>query len=234
MERGAKRAIVLGATGHVGRLLTLKLLEDDRYSEVRIFARKPFGLTHPGLTETQADLLALEDVRAVFNGDVVFCCVGTTKAKTPDKKDYRAIDYGIPVEASRLCRENGIPALLVVSALGANSGSRIFYNRVKGEMEAEVLQSGVPQISLLQPSLIGGNRQETRKGEKIAQKVMQFLDPLLAGPMKKYRMIDPADIVDAMIFLADHPQTSPRIPSDKIILLARAGRSDKGGKALKK
>ena len=230
MDRQGKKAIVLGATGHVGRLLTLSLLKDDRYSEVRIFARKPFGLTHPGLTETKADLLALEDVRAVFKGDVVFCCVGTTKAKTPDKKDYRAIDYGIPVEASRLCCENGIPALLVVSALGANSGSRIFYNRVKGEMEAEVLRSGVPHVSLLQPSLIGGNRQEVRKGEKIAQKFMQFLGPLLAGPMKKYRMIDPADIADAMIFLADHPQISPRIPSDKIVQFAQAKRSQMGVK----
>jgi uncharacterized protein YbjT (DUF2867 family) len=228
MERGAKKAIVLGATGHVGRLLTLKLLGDDRYSEVRVFTRKPFGLTHPGLTETHADLLAIKDFKAVFIGDVVFCCVGTTKAKTPDKKQYRAIDYGIPVEASRLCRQNEIPALLVVSALGANPESRFFYNRVKGEMEAEVLRSGVPHISLLQPSLIGGNRQEVRKGEQIAQKLMRFLEPLLAGPMKKYRMIDPADIADSMIFLADHPQKSPRIPSDEIVQFAQANRSQMG------
>ena len=230
MERQGKKVIVLGATGHVGRLLTLSLLEDERYAQVRIFARKPFGLTHPKLTETQADLLSLQDFRAVFNGDVVFCCVGTTKAKTPDKKDYRAIDYGIPVEASRLCCENGIPALLVVSALGANSGSRIFYNRVKGEMEAEVLRSGVPHVSLLQPSLIGGNRQEVRKGEQIAQKFMGFLEPLMTGPMKKYRIIDPADIADAMIFLADHPQISPRIPSDKIVQFSQAKRSQMGVK----
>ena len=228
MERGYKKAVVLGATGLVGRLLTRSLLEDKRYSEVRIFTRNPFGLTHTKLLETRANLLALKDYKEAFQGDVVFCCVGTTKAKTPDEKDYRAIDYGIPVEASRLCRENGIPTLIVVSALGANPESRIFYNRTKGEMETEVLQSGVAHIQLLQPSLIGGNRQETRKGEQIAQKLMGFLQPLLLGPMKKYRMIDPADIADAMIFLADHPQKAPRIPSDEIIQLAQAGRSDGG------
>ena len=79
-------------------------------------------LPTPGLQKLKADLLALKDYKTAFKGDVVFCCVGTTKAKTPDKKDYRAIDYGIPVEASRLCRENGIPALIVVSALGGKSG----------------------------------------------------------------------------------------------------------------
>lgn len=231
MESQGKKAIVLGATGLVGRLLTLGLLDDKRYSEVRILTRNPFGLTHPKLTETQADLIALKDYKTAFKGDVVFCCVGTTKVKTPDKKDYRAIDYGIPVAASRLCRENGIPALIVVSALGANPGSRIFYNRIKGEMEAEVLRSGVPHIQLVQPSLIGGNREETRIGEQIAQKFMGFLQPLLTGPLKKYRMIDPADIADAMIFLADHPQKEPRIPSDEIVKLAQAGRSDKGDKA---
>jgi uncharacterized protein YbjT (DUF2867 family) len=228
MGRGYKKAVVLGATGLVGRLLTRSLLEDKRYSEVRIFTRNPFGLTHTKLLETRANLLALQDYKEAFQGDVVFCCVGTTKAKTPDEKDYRAIDYGIPVEASRLCRENGIPTLIVVSALGANPESRIFYNRTKGEMEAEVLQSGVAHIQLLQPSLIGGNRQETRKGEQIAQKLMGFLQPLLLGPMKKYRMIDPADIADAMIFLADHPQKSPRIPSDEIVQFAQAKRSQTG------
>ena len=234
MERGYKKAVVLGATGLVGRLLTRSLLKDKRYSEVRIFTRNPFGLTHTKLLETRANLLALKDYKEAFQGNVVFCCVGTTKAKTPDEKDYRAIDYGIPVEASRLCRENGIPTLIVVSALGANPESRIFYNRTKGEMEAEVLQSGVAHIQLLQPSLIGGNRQDTRKGEQIAQKLMGFLQPLLLGPMKKYRMIDPADIADTMMFLADHPQKAPRIPSDEIIQLAQARRSDKGDKVQKK
>ena len=231
MERGYKKAVVLGATGLVGRLLTLKLLEDKRYSEVRILTRNPLGLTHAKLTETRADLLALQDYKTAFEGDVVFCCVGTTKEKTPDEKDYRAIDYGIPVAASRLCRENGIPALIVVSALGANPKSRIFYNRIKGEMEAEVLRSGVPVIQLLQPSLIGGNRQEARKGEQIAQSLMRFLEPLLIGPLKKYRMIDPADIADAMIYLVDHPENEPRIRSDEIIQLAQAARSDMEDKA---
>jgi uncharacterized protein YbjT (DUF2867 family) len=234
MERDAKKAIVLGATGLVGRLLTLGLLDDKRYSGVRIFARNPFGLTHTKLTETRADLLALQEYKAAFKADVVFCCVGTTKAKTPDEEDYRAIDYGIPAEASRLCRENGIPTLIVVSALGANPESRIFYNRIKGEMEAEVLRSGVPHIQLLQPSLIGGNRQEVRKGEQIAQKFMRFLKPLLTGPLKKYRMVDPSDIADAMIFLVDHPQKGPRIPSDEIIQLAQAMRSEQGNNAQRK
>jgi uncharacterized protein YbjT (DUF2867 family) len=220
MERLQKKAIVLGATGLVGRGLTEKLLEDARYSNVLIFSRKPFGMTHPKLTETRADLLSLGAVKDTFKGDVVYCCVGTTEAKTPDLGQYKAIDYGIPVAAARLCGENGIPNYLVVSALGANPKSRFFYNRIKGEMEVDVLKCQIPNIHLLQPSLIGGSRKEERKGERFAQRVMGFLKPFMLGPLEKYKMIDPNDIADAMIFLADHPLDTPRVPSDQIRQLA--------------
>lgn len=230
MERLEKKAIVLGATGLVGRLLTQKLLWDTRYAEVLVFSRKPFGESHVKLTEIRADLLDIETLKPKFTANVVFCCVGTTKAKTPDKNTYRAIDYGIPVAASRLCKVNGIPAFLVVSALGANPESRFFYNRIKGEMEAAVVGSGVPHTHLLQPSLIGGSRAETRKGERIAQRIMGLLQPILVGPMAKYRIIEPSDIAEAMIYLADHPQNEPGIPSDQIRELAGLAKTKKDEK----
>ena len=211
----------MGATGLVGDLLTRELLEDRRYSEVLVFTRRPCGISHPGLTEIRADLLALADLKDEFRADVAFCCVGTTKAKTPDRDAYKAVDYGIPVAAARLCRDNGIPAYLVVSALGANPDSPVFYNRIKGEMEAEVLRYPIPHVHFLQPSLIGGNRRESRGGERMAQHLMRFVDPLLLGPLSKYRMIHPLTIAKAMILLAEHPQGEPRIPSDQIRDLVR-------------
>jgi uncharacterized protein YbjT (DUF2867 family) len=216
MESGQKKAIVLGATGLVGSLLTRELMRDPAYSEILVFSRSALGMSHPKVREVRADLLALGELRQVFRADVVFCCVGTTRAKTPDKEAYRAIDYGIPVAAAHLCRQNGIPSFLVVSALGANPKSLFFYNRVKGEMEVEVLRCGVPHIHLLQPSLIGGNRGEARPGERLAQRLMHFMEPVLMGPLKKYRIIHPLAIARAMMYLAENPREEARIPSDRI------------------
>lgn len=230
MERRLKKAIVLGATGLVGRELTQKLLGDLRYCEVLVFSRSPFGENHPRLTEIRADLLELENLKEEFAADVVFCCVGTTKAKTPDKNKYRAIDFGIPVAAAKLCKSKGIPAFQAVSALGADPQSRLFYNRIKGEMEVEVIGCGVPHTHLLQPSLIGGNRDETRRGERIAQLLMKFFQPVLVGPLAKYRIVEPEDIAKAMIYLADHPQDKARITSDQIRQLAQ----EAGGHSVEK
>src|SRR5699024_3350038 len=108
-----------------------------------------------------------------FSGDVVFCCIGTTKAKTPNRDTYRKIDLGIPVDAAELAKTNGIETFLVISALVANSKSSVFYNRVKGEMEEMVLSKGIPNTYILKPSLIIGNRNEKRFGEGLAAGVMK-------------------------------------------------------------
>lgn len=215
-----KKAILLGATGLVGSVLTRRLLEDQRYGEIRVFTRRPLGFIHPKLFETQTDLLSLADQKKLFEADEVYCCVGTTRAKTPGKESYRAIDYGIPVSAARLCRQNNIPSLLVVSALGANAQSRIFYNRIKGEMEADVLKTGVPRTYLLQPSIIGGQRKEKRQGEWVAKKVMGLLDKLMIGPLKRYRVIAPECIAEAMLWLGNTPYPESRVPSEQIRFLA--------------
>jgi hypothetical protein len=115
--RGDKTAIILGATGLTGGLLLQLLLRDDRYADIKVFTRSPLRLTHPKLTEIQCDLLTLENQEADFTADEVFCCIGTTKANTPDKELYKAIDYGIPVAAASLCKKNEIPTFLVVSAM---------------------------------------------------------------------------------------------------------------------
>jgi len=139
MKKTDKTAIILGATGLTGGILLELLLKDDRYSQLKVLTRSPLRLTHPKLTEIQCDLLKLEEQQAHFNADEVFCCIGTTKAKTPDKERYKAIDFGIPITAAQLCKKNNITTFLVVSAMGADPNSSVFYNKVKGEMEAAVL-----------------------------------------------------------------------------------------------
>ena len=171
-----KKAIILGATGLTGSHLLELLLKDSDYELVKVFTRKKLTISHPKIEEHVVDLLKLADYSKEFNADVVFCCVGTTKAKTPDKTVYRAIDYGIPVEAAKLCKQNSINDLIIISALGANAKSKVYYNRLKGEMERDVLAQHIEHTYFLQPSLIVGNRKEKRMGEDISKRIMKLFD----------------------------------------------------------
>lgn len=211
-----KTAIVLGATGLTGGYLLQMLLNDGRYRKVKVFTRISIGFSHPKLEEHIGDLLQLEGFKDYFVADEVFCCIGTTKAKTPDMEMYRKIDFGIPVSAAKLCRSMGIGTFLVISALGANAKSRVAYNRLKGEMEEAVLHCGIPKTHILQPSLIGGKRKEKRVGEWLAKQFMKVLHLFLIGPLEKFRAILPEVIAGAMVWLANQPYEKSRIPSDEI------------------
>tara|TARA_B100001146_G_scaffold225228_1_gene248270 strand:+ start:10897 stop:11547 length:651 start_codon:yes stop_codon:yes gene_type:complete len=209
----SKTAIVLGATGLTGSELLALLLKDDRFERVKVFTRRPVDVSHPKIEEHIVDLLHLEKEAALFTGDVVFCCIGTTKSKTPDKELYRDIDYGIPVTAAKLCEHNNIRTFVVVSALGADPNSGVFYNRVKGEMEQAVLNKNIPHTYILQPSLIGGDRKEKRFGERLAQRAFSFFSFLIP---KKYEMIHPKEIAKAMLFLSHNSYQKQRIPSQEL------------------
>lgn len=211
-----KTAIILGATGLTGGLLLEKLLKDDRYEKIKLFSRSTMDIEHPKIEEHLIDLLQLQMHAEDFIADEVFCCIGTTNAKTPDKELYHKIDYGIPVTAAQLCKTNNISTFIVISALGANPKSSVFYNRTKGEMEEAVLEFDIIKTHILQPSLISGKREEKRAGEYFFKQLMRVFDPFLLGPLKKYRAIHPETIVSAMIWLANHEYEKQRILSDEI------------------
>ncbi|MEH6682759.1 MAG: NAD-dependent epimerase/dehydratase family protein [Sediminicola sp.] len=211
-----KIAIILGATGLTGGLLLQFLLEDARYSKIILFSRYPIGFSHPKMQEHLVDMLDLDAVAPLFKADEVYCCIGTTKAKTKDRKKYREIDFGIPVSAAKLCLRNGIDHFLVISAMGANSGSSLFYNRTKGEMEREVLRLGIGKVHILRPSLISGKREELRLGEWVFKQLMKLLNLVFVGPLEKYRSIAPETIAKAMIWLANNPCDISIVESDKI------------------
>ncbi len=208
-----KSAIILGATGLTGSILLEKLIEDDSFGKIKLFSRKSVGKSSPKIEEHIVDLFELEKYSDDFKADVVFCCIGTTKAKTPDTETYRKIDYGIPVAAAKLARKNGIKSFIVISALGANVKSKTFYNRTKGEMERDVLEQAIENTYILQPSLIVGDRNESRFGETMAgvfMKVFGFLIP------KKYKVIKAETIAQAMLVLAKEGYSEKTITSEKI------------------
>ncbi|QXP56781.1 NAD(P)H-binding protein [Cellulophaga sp. HaHa_2_95] len=221
MKRKDKTAIILGATGLTGGLLLERLLHDERYEKIKLFSRSSVAIKNPKIEEHLVDLLALEEHTANFTADEVFCCIGTTKKKTPDNETYRKIDYGIPVAAAKAAKNNGINTFIVISALGASAKSNVFYNKVKGEMEEAVLEQEMTRTFILQPSLIGGDRTEKRTGEWLFKQVMKVVDVLLVGPLKKYRTIAPDTLAAAMIWLANNEYKEARIASDRIKTLVQ-------------
>jgi len=211
-----KTAIILGATGLTGGLLLEELLIDNRYQKIKLFSRTSCGLKHDKIEEHLIDLFELLSHKNTFYADEVFCCIGTTKAKTPDEEQYLQIDYGIPVMAAQLCKVNDINTFVVVSALGADKKSKVFYNRTKGRMEEAVLLEHIKNTYILQPSLIDGNRNEKRIGESLAKIFMKLINPLLFGSLSIYKSIHPITIAKSMVILANSSQPSGRILSDDI------------------
>ncbi|MEP2237885.1 MAG: nucleoside-diphosphate sugar epimerase [Maribacter sp.] len=217
-----KTAIILGASGLTGGLLLEKLIHDDRYETIKLFSRSRIDGVPNKVIQYIGNLLELDQFKNEFTADEVYCCIGTTAKKTPDKKLYRAIDYGIPVAAAKLAKENDISTYLVISAMGANKKSKVFYNRTKGEMEQDIVNQGIPNTSILRPSLIGGERDEQRVLEKIGLVIFKVIQPLFIGPLKKYKIIDAENIAQAMLNLANTTSnTDVVITSNDIEQLAK-------------
>ncbi|MGB2129310.1 MAG: NAD(P)H-binding protein [Flavicella sp.] len=212
-----KTAIILGATGLTGGFLLQELLEDVNYSHVKIFARNSLSTQHEKVTEYIGDLLNLEGFQEDFTADEVFCCIGTTLRKTPDKTVYKKIDYGIPVTAAKLCKANNIPTLSIISSLGANANSSFFYPRTKGEMEVSVLSYEIQNTFLLQPSFITGNRNEKRFLENLGFRFTKLFSFLMVGPLKKFKSISAASLAKVMHELVQYEDYPTKIiSSDQI------------------
>lgn len=217
-----KTAIILGITGVTGSLLAKHLFDDERFEKVISFHRRQSDLQHPKLEEHVIDMFELEKHQEAFKADVVFCCVGTTQSKTSDRETYKKIDYGIPLAAAKLCVANDIERLIVISALGADPESRVFYNKVKGQMERDILAEKPKNTYFLEPALLAADREEKRTAEKIGIAAFKVLNPFLIGPLKKFRSIKPEALVKTMLYLTFNTYEDARIPSDEIQKLADA------------
>ena len=192
-----RTALLVGATGLVGSFLLERLLAAPRYARVVVWARREIGNTHPRLRVELVDFERLAQHR--LEADDVFCCLGTTIRQAGSQKAFRHVDFDYPVALAGAAARAGAKRFLVVSALGANRRSRVFYNRVKGEMEAAVRVAAVPKTTIFRPSLLSGPRREERLSEKIGLAVGAVLGPLLG----KYRPIHADRVAAAMVRAAE-------------------------------
>jgi uncharacterized protein YbjT (DUF2867 family) len=173
--------LLVGATGLVGRECLRLLLADAGFNRIIVFTRRPLSpdVRSPKLETHVADFDHLNEYDALFAVDAIICSLGTTIRQAGSRTRFRTVDYEYPLSFARLGRRKGCAHFLVVSALGANPRSRIFYNRVKGELEDALRALGYPELTIVRPSLLLGPRAELRLGEEVAKRVSRWLGPLV-------------------------------------------------------
>jgi uncharacterized protein YbjT (DUF2867 family) len=200
-----KTAVVLGATGLIGQHLVQELLQNEFFSKVRLLVRRPLSLNHPKADIQVVNFNDEKDIAARIDiGDVIFCCIGTTRKKVKgNKTEYRKVDYDIPIITARLGIQHGFNQFLIVSAIGANPVAANFYLQLKGCIEEDVTALPFESIHIFRPSILLGYREEFRPGENIGKAFMKGISFLLLGAWRKYRPIAAADVAKAMVAAAN-------------------------------
>ncbi len=189
---GSLHAIVIGGTGMVGGFLMRELCLQSRYSRVTQIVRRSVPSPNPKVTVHLADFDRDEWEFPADKADVLFISLGTTMAKAGSESAFRRIDLELPLAAARKARLAGVHTVVVVSAVGADSGSRLFYNRVKGELEDALRQLAFERLVIFRPSLLLGHRAESRPAERMAGILVGFLHRILPGGLGRYSGM-PAD-----------------------------------------
>ena len=178
------KGLIIGATGATGKDLLAKLLEDEAFSEIHSFVRKPMSISHPKLHAHVVDFDTPEAWSDLLHGDVAFSCLGTTLAVAGSKDAQWRVDYDYQYAFAEHCKNNGVPTFVLVSAAGAKAQSKLFYNRMKGQLEDAVKSLGFSCLLIFQPSILIRPNSD-RGAENFTVKAIHFLNKI--GLFKRYR-----------------------------------------------
>ncbi|MEQ5809205.1 NAD(P)H-binding protein [Alteromonas sp. NFXS44] len=204
-----KTALVLGATGLVGKALVRQLLLDPRYDSITILVRRPvpaslFSDPLGKLTPLVIDFEQLQDYQGYFSVNHVYCCLGTTLKQAGSKAAFRKVDFEYIHVAAQLTRAQRADSFVWISSVGADAKSSNFYLRVKGELEDALMRMPqLPNASAVRPSLLLGERNESRPLEAFGQMIAPALGVFMAGPLKKYRPVSATEVAHKMITLQE-------------------------------
>jgi uncharacterized protein YbjT (DUF2867 family) len=215
--------LVAGASGLVGGALVRGLLSDDAAAEVVAVVRRPSGVARPRVREVVADFgdldaVSLPEVRTAF------CALGTTIAHAGSKEAFRAVDVDAVVAFGRRALRAGASRLLLVSALGADPSSAVFYNRVKGEAEEAVRGLGFAGVALFRPSLLVGERAESRPAERAAIAASSLVSWAMAGPLARWKPVPAETVAAAMRAVAGTELSGVRVLENEEIHRLGSGR----------
>lgn len=194
-----KTALIAGATGLVGSELLLQIINEPTYEKVHLLVRKELEVDSDKVVQHIIDFEKLGTFEIDVPIDHVFCTLGTTIKKAKTKENFLKVDYDYVYELGKKAKRWNAEKSLMVSSLGANAKSKIFYNRVKGEIEKALEELKLNQLFIFRPSLLMGKRKENRAGEKSAIAVYKIINPLFIGKLKKYKGIQASQVAKGML-----------------------------------
>ena len=211
-----KTAVLFGSSGLIGSNLLDNLINNNTYNKIKIFVRKLPSIDNSKVEVINTDFLDLDTLKEKLTGDDCFFCIGTTHKDTPDKKEYRRIEYDLPVQLAKIAKFNSISNFIYVSSIGANPKASSTYLKNKGQVEEELKKIGFSNLSIIQPSFLVGNRKDFRIIEVLGIPVMKFLSLFFFGGFKKYTPIKVEIVVNAMIKLASGNNSEQTYSSDRL------------------
>jgi len=221
MLQEKKTALIAGASGLIGNELLHYLLEGKEYERVIAIVRSPLHLNHTKLEEKIISFDDMNQYKDLFAVDDVYCCLGTTIKKAKTKESMYKIDVEYPIQLAKLASEHGAKRFLIVSSMNANAHSSIWYAKMKGELEEKLSKVPFENIMIMRPSLLLGERDEFRFGEKAGELIFMIFPFLFIGPLKKYKAIQGRTVALAMYKLAQMNKKGIRIyPSEQIEQIA--------------
>ena len=198
-----KTALLFGSSGLVGGHVLNYLIQNSNYSKIKLFVRSFTETDDPKIEIIKTDFNNLNKHVEDIKGDECFCCIGTTKKKSPNKNEYQKIELDIPKKIAHIAKSNLVKSFFFVSSGYATSKSSGEYLKFKGLVEEEIKNLNFNKIGIMRPSFLLGERQEERVGEKLGIIIFKLLTPILIGPFRKMRPIQSEMVAKAMIKLAN-------------------------------
>ena len=215
-----KTALVFGSSGLVGSHLVRLMSKNSNYEKIKLFVRSTSEIKTSKIEIINTDFKNLSNHKEDINGDDCFFCIGTTKKNTPDKDEYRRIEYDIPVEIAKIAKSNSINSFCYVSSGFADPKSSSAYLKNKGQVEEELIKLNFSILGIMRPSFLVGNRKEKRPGEEVGIFFFKIFSPLLLGPLKKMRPIQSEKVAKVMIKVANENLKKTIFESNEIAELA--------------
>jgi uncharacterized protein YbjT (DUF2867 family) len=197
-----KKAVISGATGLIGHELLKLLISTDHYDQIIVLSRRKLDLESPKIKLIITDLSNIAELESELDGSDHYCCLGTTMKSAGSKEKFNQVDYEFPMSLAKAAQSgSSFERFLIVTAMGANSSSMVYYNQVKGNVERDLITLGLGELHIFEPSFLTGDRKETRLGEKLALPIIKALQ-LLPFSATRHLSIAASTVASAMLAAA--------------------------------